>query len=141
VSIQVIAYILAGLGAVVVVLTRVRLRSEAAAAGRAQVSTVVVNTHTLLGVVGLITWVVYLVTPGESGAAQPVVGIVALACLWVVALCGLLILMRWLPTHGRHASEAVEDSWSDGPGLSVLAHVGMFVAIAIDTLAYMLGSL
>ena len=70
------------------------------------------STSTLLGLVGLVLW-------------------------WVVALAGLLILARWLPARGRHASAAVEDSWSSGPGLSVLGHVGMVVGVVVFTYAYL----
>ena len=48
-----------------------------------------------------------------------------------------MILVRWLPSHGKHASEAVQDSWSEGPGLSVLAHVGMLVGVVVFTFAYL----
>jgi len=54
----------------------------------------------------------------------------------VVTLAGLLILVCWLPSSGRHAVEAREDSWSEGPGLSVLAHVGMLVGVLVFTYAY-----
>ena len=45
------------------------------------------------------------------------------------AVAGLLILVRWLPSRGKHAAEAREDTWSEGPGLSILAHVGMLVGV------------
>ncbi len=139
-SIETIAYILAGLGLVVVVLTRIRLRKQDAA-GRARVPASLLNLHTGCGLIGLGAWVTYLVAPEDSSAGSAVVGIVALGFLWVVGLTGLLILLRWLPTRGRHADAVGEDSWSDGPGLSVLAHVGMFVGVCIFTIGYMLGSL
>jgi amino acid transporter len=138
IPIQVIAYLLAALGLLVVVLTRVRLRRENAA-GRAQTPASVLNLHTLFGLVGLATWTTYLVAPEESTLGAPVVGLAGLACLWIVVVCGLLILMRWLPTHGRHVGDRPSDSWSDGPGLSILAHVGMLVGVAVDTVAYALG--
>jgi hypothetical protein len=56
----------------------------------------------------------------------------------VVTVAGLLILVRWLPSHGKHASDGSHDSWSDGPGLSVLAHVGMLVGVVIFTVAYLI---
>jgi hypothetical protein len=31
----------------------------------------------------------------------------------------------------------VQDSWSEGPGLSVLAHVGMLVGVILFTFAYL----
>jgi hypothetical protein len=140
VSIQLIAYILTALGLVVVVLTRIRLRKDTVA-GRTQVPLILVNVHSVLGLLGLGLWSVYLISPESSPLGRPNVGLIGLACLWVVAVCGLLILMRWLPTRGRHASATAGDSWSDGPGLSVLAHVGMFVGICVETVAYMLGSI
>ena len=61
------------------------------------------------------------------------VGIVALFFFWLTALVGLLILMRWVPSRGKHASGTADDSWSEGPGLSVLAHVGMLVGVLVFT--------
>ena len=139
-SIEVIAYILAALGLVVVVLTRVRLRKKNAA-GQAQVPSLILNGHTLFGILGLAAWTTYLVAPEDTTAGSPAVGIAGLSCLWIVVVCGLLILLRWLPIRGRHAAVRPEDSWSDGPGLSVLAHVGMFVGVAIDSIAYALGTI
>lgn len=139
-SIQVIAYVLAALGGLVVVLTRVRLGKEKAA-GRTHVPALILNLHTGLGLMGLVLWVVYLVAPEDSTAGSTLVGIIALACLWVVAVCGVLIMLRWLPSRGRHASPVAEDGWTEGPGLSVLAHVGMVAGVAVFTLGYMLGAL
>jgi hypothetical protein len=62
--------------------------------------------------------------------------VVSLACWWLTAIAGLLILLRWLPSRGRHASVGGEDNWSDGPGLSVLAHVGMLVGVLVFTWYY-----
>ena len=45
--------------------------------------------------------------------------------------------MRWLPTRGRHAGDKATDSWGKGPGLSVLAHVGMLVGVVVFTYAYL----
>ena len=113
-----IVYVLTFLSGVVVVLTRVRL-SQARAAGQHQVGMGTVNTHTACGVVALVLWVYFLVT--------------ALFFYWLTALVGLLILMRWVPSRGKHASGTTDDSWSEGPGLSVLAHVGMLVGVLVFT--------
>lgn len=137
-SLQLTSYVLAGLGLLVVVLTRVRLRKERAA-GRSSVSGLVLNLHTVTGLAGLVLWIVYVAAPEDSTAGSTTTGIVALALLWVTAGCGLLILMRWLPTRGRHASSSTEDSWGGGPGLSVLAHLGMVGAVFLFTVSYMLG--
>ena len=53
------------------------------------------------------------------------------------AICGLLILARWLPAKGRHVPAVTGDSWSDGPGLSLLAHIGMAVGVLVFTYAYL----
>ena len=52
------------------------------------------------------------------------------------ASAGSRLLVRWLPSKGRHAVTGVEDSWSEGPGLSVLAHVGMLVGVLVFSYAY-----
>ncbi|MEZ5192427.1 MAG: hypothetical protein R2734_07875 [Nocardioides sp.] len=130
-------YILSALAALVVVLTRVRLRREGGA-GRSRVSMVVVNAHTVFGVLAVLAWAGYLFAPDSLPVSRESLGIVALAFFWIVTLCGLLILLRWLPTRGRHASAAQDDTWSDGPGLSILAHVGMLAGVIVLTGAYML---
>jgi hypothetical protein len=136
VSIEVIVYILTALAAVVVVLTRMRLGREGGGAGRVEVGRALLNLHTVAGVLALLCWVVYLVAEEETPLGAPTVGIAALACWWVTAVAGLLILVRWLPSRGRHAIEGRDDSWSEGPGLSVLAHVGMLFGVSVFTYAY-----
>ena len=123
-----IVYVLTFLSAVVVVLTRVRL-SQARAAGQHQVGMRTVNAHTTFGVVAVVLWVFFLVTGHDNSW----VGVVALFFYWLTALLGLLILMRWLPSRGKHASGTTDDRWSEGPGLSVLAHVGMLVGVLVFT--------
>jgi amino acid permease len=70
-------------------------------------------------------------------AGSEVVGIIALALWWITVVAGLLILVRWLPSSGKHASSGTEDTWSEGPGLSILAHVGMLVGVCVFTYAYL----
>jgi hypothetical protein len=123
-----IVAVLTFLSAVVVVLTRIRLARDRAA-GRFQVGMGTVNAHTACGVPAVLLWTYFLVTGNDSS----LVGVLALFLYWLTALLGLLILMRWLPTRGRHASGGVDDSWSGGPGLSVLAHVGMLVGVLVFT--------
>lgn len=128
---EVVVYILTALAAVVVVLTRLRLGRDEGGAGRLQMGRGLLNVHTVAGALALVLWVTFLVVGHE------VVGILALAAWWIVVLAGLGILVRWLPSRGRHASEGQEDSWSDGPGLSILAHVGMLVGVGVFTWAYL----
>jgi amino acid permease len=136
VSIEVIVYVLTALAAVVVVLTRLRLGKQEGGAGRVNVGSGLLNVHTGAGVLALVVWIVYLVAPEDSAAGGELVGIVALALWWVVTLAGLLVLVRWVPSRGKHATTGVEDTWSEGPGLSILAHVGMLVGVLVFTYAY-----
>jgi hypothetical protein len=140
VSTELIVYVLTALAAVVVVLTRLRL-SKPSGARRIDVGTRLLGVHTFAGVLALAGWLIYLFGQdalGEDPAS--VVGIVALAFWWVVVGCGLLILVRWLPSHGKHAAEATQDSWSEGPGLSILAHVGMLAGVIVFTWAYLVAA-
>lgn len=136
-SLEVIVYILTALAALVVVLTRLRLARHNGAAGKTQVGRTMVNLHSVAGVLALIVWMLFLVADEETVMGGSAVGVVALACWWVVVVAGLLILVRWLPSRGRHASTGQGDTWSEGPGLSVLAHVGMLVGVCVFTYAYL----
>jgi hypothetical protein len=130
-STEVIVYVLTALAAVVIVLTRLRLGRRGGGAGRLQMGQALVHVHTIAGALALLLWVAFLVS-GNDG-----IGIAALGLWWVVVVAGLLILVRWLPSRGKHASEGKEDSWSEGPGLSVLAHVGMLVGVVVFSWAYL----
>lgn len=136
-SLAVIVYILTALAAVVVVLTRLRLQQDSGGAGQIQVGHRLVDLHTGAGVLALVVWLVFLVADEESVLGGAGTGILALALWWVVVAAGLLILVRWLPSHGKHASSGTEDTWSEGPGLSILAHVGMLVGVIVFTYAYL----
>jgi uncharacterized membrane protein len=126
-----IVYVLTFLSAVVVVLTRVRLSQEGPA-GQHHVGMGTVNLHSAFGTVAVLLWVVFLIT----GHDMSLLGVVALFFYWLTALFGLMILLRWLPSRGRHASGTTDDRWSDGPGLSILAHVGMLVGVVVFTWFY-----
>ncbi|KRF13959.1 hypothetical protein ASG90_14225 [Nocardioides sp. Soil797] len=132
-----IVYILTALAALVVVLTRKRLGGDKESAGRFQTSSSLLNVHTGAGALAIILWVVFLVTGVGEGVGNAIVGIIALALFWITVVAGLMILVRWMPARGKHSSEAVHDTWSDGPGLSVLAHVGMLVGACVFTWAYL----
>ena len=123
-----ITWVLTALAAVVVVLTRVRLSTEdGAAAGRISIPHSVLNLHTIAGVPALVLWVAYLVTKIE------VLGWIAIVLWWVTVIAGLLVLARWVPAKGKHSSGPAADTWGEGPGLSVLAHVGLLIGVAIFT--------
>ena len=120
-------WLLTGLAAVVVLLTRMRLANEGQQSGHALVPRVVVNGHTAVGVLALGVWIYYLTSPDD------LVGVVALAIWWIEVALGLLILGRWLSRPSKHAADTTGDSWGQGPGLSVLGHVGMLLGIAFFT--------
>jgi hypothetical protein len=130
-----LVYILTPLAAVVVVLTRLRLRRGGGAA-RTRVGPGLVGVHTVAGVAALVLWVWFLVAGDETGS-HDLTGILALACWWVTVFAGLGLLVRWLPARGRHAHQAAEDRWSAGPWLSWLAHGGLVVGVLVFTLAYL----
>ena len=121
-----ITLVLTVLAAVVVILTRVRL-SRDDGAGRLSIPHGLLNTHTLAGVPAILLWTADLVT-----GITPL-GWVALLFWWVTVVAGLLILARWLPAKGRHSKGAKADTWGEGPGLSVLAHVGLLVGVTLFT--------
>lgn len=137
-STELIVYVLTGLAAVVILLTRLRLGNDEGGAGRADVGRMTLNVHTVAGVLALAAWLLFLFGDEQLGDDRSaLVGITALALWWIVVIAGLLILVRWMPTHGKHAATGIEDSWSEGPGLSVLAHVGMLVGVCVFTYAYL----
>jgi hypothetical protein len=124
-----IAFVLTALAAVVIVLTRVRMSSrDEETAGRIDIPHALVNVHTIFGVLALGLWGTFLFADIDA-----VYGYAGLACWWITTVAGLLILMRWLPAHGRHASGPAADSWGEGPGLSILGHVGLLVGSVVWT--------
>ena len=127
---------LTALAAVVVILTRVRLgNDDGEAAGRLSIPRDLLNTHTLAGVAAILVWTGFLVTK------MNVLGWVGLLFWWVTTIAGLLILARWMPAKGRHAAGSTSDTWGEGPGLSVLAHVGMLVGAIIFSVLFVMGEL
>lgn len=130
-------YVLTALAAVVVVLTRLRLGRGDGGAGRLSMGRGLVNVHTVAGALALVSWVLFLVASDDAFLGSAGFGVLSLACWWVTVIAGLLILVRWRRPKGRHASPGAADSWSDGPGLSILAHVGMLVGVCVFTWAYL----
>ena len=111
-STAVIVYVLTALAAVVVVLTRLRMRGVKGAA-RVFVGRALLNIHTVAGVLALAVWVAFLVASDDSALGSAAAGVVGLGLWWVVTVAGLLMLVRWVPSHGRHAaiSAAEGRSW------------------------------
>lgn len=122
-----ITIVLTVLAAVAVVLTRVRLARDEGSAGRISFPTWLLNLHTAAGVPALLLWTAFLVT------GTTLLGWLGVLLWWVTVIAGLLILARWLPAKGRHSSDPSADTWGEGPGLSILAHVGLLVGAVIFT--------
>ena len=59
-STELIVYVLTGLAAVVILLTRLRLGNDEGGAGRADVGRATLNVHTVAGVLALAAWLVFL---------------------------------------------------------------------------------
>lgn len=127
--------VLTVLAAVVVVLTRVRLAGHSGVVGRLSIPARLLDLHTVAGVLALVTWVLFLVL--DIGW----LGTTGLAAWWVTVVAGLLTLTRWLPAKGRHSSAPQADTWGEGPGLSILAHVGLLVGVIVFTVLFLVGSL
>jgi hypothetical protein len=136
-----ITIVLTVLAAVVVVLTRVRLANDDGGAGRISIPQGLLNTHTYAGVPALLLWAGHLLTARGDDSGSALLGWVALLLWWVTVVAGLLILARWLPAKGRHAEGPQADTWGEGPGLSILAHVGLLVGVVIFTAFVATGSL
>jgi hypothetical protein len=132
---SVVVYVLTALAAVVVVLTRVRLGGSRAA-GKIQVGRRLLDVHTVAGVLALLVWTAFLLAGDDTALGGSDAGIVAIGLWWIVGLAGLAILLRWLPARGKHAAAGAGDTWSQGPWLSLLAHLGMIVGIGVFTWAY-----
>jgi len=129
-----IVWTLTALAAVVVVLTRLRL-------GRPEVDGPAVAprlllAHTVVGVVTLVLWVVFLVFPADSFLGSAEVGIVAVGGWWVLAGIGLVLLARWRRPKGRRAASSHDEASRLALVLSVVGHVGMLLGVVFLTWAY-----
>src|SRR5690349_21380725 len=108
VSLDNAVWLLTGLAAVVVLLTRMRLSSEQSQSGHAVVPLSVVNAHTLVGVAALAVWIYYLTSPDGMW------GLAGLGLWWIEVGLGLLILARWMSRPSKHAADTTGDSWAEG---------------------------
>ena len=134
----VIVYVLTALAAVVVVLTRLRLRRDREGAGRVDIARVPVGVHTVAGHARArgVGDVPGHRRPGLRDRLDH-------RSAWSGSCCGGSSRSPGCDPHplaagARQArSTAVEDSWSSGPGLSVLGHVGMVVGVVVFTYAYL----
>jgi len=126
---KVISTILLALAVVLVVLTRLRLaKDDEPGAGHLDIPLTLVNAHTVLGGLGIVTFGSYLFF-----GLDWVVGFLGLLLWWATTVVGLLILARWLPAKGKHASEGAKDEWTEGPWLSMVGHLGALVGAIVWT--------
>jgi len=134
---DVISLILLVLAVVLVVLTRLRLaKGNDPGAGRLDIPVALVNAHTAVGSVAILVWGSYLL----FGTGW-VLGFLGLLLWWVTTVVGLLILLRWLPAKGKHASEGSSDEWTEGPWLSMVGHLGALVGAIVWTVFFATGAL
>jgi hypothetical protein len=134
---NVVSTILLVLAVVLVVLTRLRLAgSDEPGAGRLDIPRRLVDAHTVLGSLGIVLWGGYLLL-GFPGW----LGLVGLLLWWATTVIGLLILARWLPARGRHAAEGTGDTWTEGPWLSMVGHLGALVGALVWTVLFAAGAL
>ena len=122
-----VVWMLTGLAAVVILITRTRLHATAAQSGVSTVPNAIINAHTGFGVLALALWV-WTLLEGPNWA-----GWLAIACWWALTTLGMLVLARWLPSSGSHSSGATGDNVAQGPGLSILGHVGMLAGVCFFT--------
>ena len=65
------------------------------------------DVHTVVGVLALVVWASSW-SPEDSPIGTRWSGSSALGLSGSITIVGLLILVRWLPSHGKHASEAAQ---------------------------------
>ncbi|MGO1167449.1 MAG: hypothetical protein ACTMHL_12630 [Janibacter sp.] len=124
-----LAWILVALGALVLVLTPLRLRRARGQEGMTNFAPWVLNLHTLAAFIGLGLITLRLLGVHESGAATWA----AIIAMVVAALIGLSFLARWRRSGSRHSVDFEGDTWTRGPWLSQLAHIGFVIGTLIFT--------
>jgi hypothetical protein len=111
-------------------------KNDRRAAGRIDIPAALVNAHSVVGALAIVVWGSYLFL-----GADWVVGFLGLVLWWGTTAIGLLILLRWMPAKGKHASAGAGDEWTEGPWLSMVAHLGALVGAIVWTTFFALGSL
>ncbi|SMC83712.1 hypothetical protein [Janibacter indicus] len=128
----VFAWILVGLGVLVLVLTPLRLRRSKGERGMTDFSGWALNAHSITLFVGLGLISLRLLDVHSSTGATWL----AIICMVIASLIGLSFLGRWRRTGSRHSEAFEGDSWTRGPWLSQVAHFG--VTIGTILLAWLL---
>lgn len=123
----VFAWILVALGVLVLVLTPLRLRRSTGERGMTDFSGWVLNAHSITLFVGLgLIWLRLLDVYTSTAATW-----LAIICMVIASLIGLSFLGRWRRTGSRHSEAFRGDSWTRGPWLSQIAHIGVTLATII----------
>jgi hypothetical protein len=135
VSIDVVVYALTGLAALGIAWTAVfGTSNRGVAMARAPR-----RLHLVAGVLALIGWVLFLFTDSASLPQRELIGIGALFFWWLVVGAGLLLLVQYLPSRGRHAGSRAKRRFS--PALvGVFMHLMMLVCVGVFTYAYMVSA-
>lgn len=94
--------------------------------------------HLVAGLIALIGWVGFLVTTPDTFSQHELLGVVALFVWWLMVGAGLLLLVQYLPSRGRHAGSRATKKTSPIPG--VLVHLGMAACVGFFTYAYMVSA-
>ncbi|TIC81659.1 hypothetical protein [Nocardioides sp. GY 10127] len=118
--------------ALVVLVTRLRLRGRSAA-------TWWLLVHTVLGLLGVVLWLAFVLLSADTLPYRDLVGIVAVGCFWFTSLAGLMLLSRkrrvgaTRRSGGRRAERRTE-----GRALAIFGHVGVLLASGALTVTYAL---
>lgn len=126
--------LLTGVAAVIVMVTRLRLGSGFGHSARQRMTPTVVWAHFVVGLLAVIGWSAFLVAGEDTWLGGSLAGVIALGLWWVVSVLGLMILLRWWPTGGQRVASQAQAR--GGPWLSLLAHLGMVVVVAVFTWCY-----
>ncbi len=135
---EVLIWTLTGVATLVVLLTRIRVKREGTR-GAYLMGHGVLTWHSVCGLLALIAWSLFLVLGEDAPLGDAEMGIIGLALWWLTAMVGILVMLRWLPAGGRHSETRSHGGflgWLRGPGLSLIAHLGMVVVVGVFTWAY-----
>lgn len=139
-SFLVVIYGLTALAGFLVLLTQLPLGLGNGGRGRLEVGRGLVNLHTVTGVVAIVTWVMFLVGDPDTAAGSLMTGIASIGFWWLVSALGLLMLVRWLPTRGRHAPDGDLPRLARSAFPSVVTHLTMLAISVYFTWAYLIAA-
>lgn len=137
-SLSLLVWFLTLLCALAVVGTRVAFaRSDSA---RVVASTLTAHAHTVVGLLSLVGWVLFLAFPEDSFLGGSLFGILVIGGWWVTAALGLKLFSRWLPSSGRHSGSAPQSVEPRALALSAVTHLGLAACVVTFTWAYVIAA-